>query len=110
MARKLLDSRRKIETRLAQEDLIPFQLEAKTRGITQTALAREAILSYLDRLKIASAMKEQQTLSDQLHKSTNRLASLLAKSSIDINTVAFTFKYSASVASPITGMIMMSPP
>ena len=77
----------KIETRLTPKDYIQFVKEAERRGLSKSQLARDAICNHLDRIRRGERDEKDTLLVKELRKSTERLASLLARIAIDVGTI-----------------------
>lgn len=77
----------KIETRLNPKDYEQFLKEADRRGLSKSQLARDAICNHLDRLRRGEKDEKDSLLVIEIRKSTERLASLLARIAIDVGTM-----------------------
>ncbi|MCA9815914.1 MAG: hypothetical protein KC652_12420 [Cyanobacteria bacterium HKST-UBA01] len=77
----------RVETRLTPKDYIQFVKEAERRGLSKSQLARDAICSHLDRLRVGESDEKDSKLILEVRKSTERLASLLARIAIDVGTI-----------------------
>jgi hypothetical protein len=74
----------KIETRLSVRDYKRFEEVARARGKTKTAVAREALLLFLDYEDKLKTDSRESILEKRMGKMEDRMASLLARIGIDV--------------------------
>jgi len=77
----------KVETRLSPEAFIHFDQLARMEGKTRTAMARQAIMWYLQHHKELQNAQIESVLDARLNKIEKRLAGLLVKLGLDIGTI-----------------------
>ena len=77
----------KIETRLSIESYRRFDELSRTRGKTRTEVAREALLLFLDHEDKLREDNRESVLEKRMRKMEERLASLMARTAIDVGTI-----------------------
>ncbi|HEY9786656.1 MAG TPA: hypothetical protein V6D17_14740 [Candidatus Obscuribacterales bacterium] len=77
----------KIETYLAAIDHDRFLSACRTRKATRAAIAREAILFYLDNLERAKQSKRETELSINIKNMTDRICGMLARQGAQTGTL-----------------------
>jgi hypothetical protein len=76
-----------IRTHLTNDDLMEFKRLAHVTGVTETQLAREAILAFLDSHKQGSVTRAESLHSQEVRVAANRICALLAKVAMDTRAV-----------------------
>lgn len=83
-----------IRTRLAVEDRVRFEQICRAEGVTETELARRALLAFLDGYEKGAQASARDRLADVLaageearRKDTDRLAKMLARLTIDVGII-----------------------
>ncbi len=77
----------KIETRLDIESFVRFDELSRTRGKTRTAIAREALLLYLDHEDKLRVESRETLLEKRMRKMEERMAALQARTAIDVGMI-----------------------
>jgi hypothetical protein len=77
----------RVETRLPPTAFIEFDQLCRLQGKTRTALARDAILWYLQHHEQLQNAEIESVLDKRLNKIENRLAGLLVRLGLDVGTI-----------------------
>jgi hypothetical protein len=76
-----------IRTHLTDADLIEFKSLARVTGVSESQLAREAILAFLDANRQGRSARIESAHAQEVKTATNRICAMLAKLAMDTRAV-----------------------